>query len=50
MSNQHTRAIEKKSGILKIALYYELLRLPLELLANARKYILKVADLLGSHS
>ena len=29
----------------KIALYYELLRVPSELLTNARKYILKVADL-----
>ncbi len=29
----------------KIALYYELLRVSSELLTNARKYILKVADL-----
>jgi hypothetical protein len=32
---------------LEIALYYELLRGASELLANARKYILKVADLTG---
>jgi hypothetical protein len=37
-------AIERQQ---QIALYYELLRVASELLTNARKYILKVADLTG---